>query len=67
MNNIFYENNIKYIEDFKPKKDINNIENKILIKSLYIKNSDNFLYTVECMKKLNDIKISIEQKIELTC
>ena len=65
MNNIFYENNIKYIEDFKPKKDINNIENKILIKSLYIKNSDNFLYTVECMKKLNDIKISIEQKIEL--
>ena len=51
---------IKYIEDYKKSNDINNIENKVLIKVLEHK-----LYTIWCMKKLNDIIINSGKKLEL--
>ena len=52
--------NIKYIEDYKKSNDINNIENKVLIKVLEQK-----LYSIWCMKKLNDILINSGKKLEL--
>ena len=45
--------------------DINNIENKILIKSLDKNITEDFYSEIWCMKKLNDIKISQNKKIEL--
>lgn len=51
---------IKYIEDYQKRNDINNIENKVLIKVLELK-----LYSIWCMKKLNDIIINSGKKLEL--
>ena len=55
--------NINYIDDIPEKGDINNIENKILIKSLSEENNN--YYSIWCMKKLNDIEINSNQKLEL--
>jgi len=51
---------IKYIEDYQKSNDINNIENKVLIKVLELK-----VYSIWCMKKLNDIIINSGKKLEL--
>jgi len=51
---------IKNIEDYQKNNDINNIENKVLIKVLEQK-----LYTIWCMKKLNYIKMNSGKKLEL--
>ena len=51
---------IKYIEDYKKSNDINNIENKVQIKVFEQK-----LYSIWCMKKLNDIVIKSGKKLEL--
>ncbi len=53
----YIHNNIKY--------DINNIENKILIKSISKYNTNDFNSQTYCMKKLNDIKINSQKKLEL--
>ena len=58
--NIPYTADIEYIEDYQKKNDINNIENKVLIKVLEQK-----LYSIWCMKKLNDIIINSGKKLEL--
>lgn len=65
VNNENQEINIKYINDIKPKNDINNIENKIIIKSLNKKNINDFNSITWCMKKLNDIKINSGAKLQL--
>ena len=59
----FNANEIKYIDNIDSKKDSNNIENKILIKSLIINSNLNFCSSW-CMKQLNIIKIA-QIKIEL--
>jgi WD40 repeat protein len=56
---------IKFINEIIS-NDKNDIQNKILIKSMVKKNvDDNFLSTAWCMKKLNDIQINKNQKLEL--
>ena len=52
---------IKYINDYAIKDDINNIKNKIVIKSL----ENTKYYEIWCMKKLNDIQIDENQKLSL--
>ena len=67
--NLYTENiqseKIKFINEIIS-KDKNDVQNKILIKSMVKKNvDDNFLSTIWCMKKLNDIQINKNQKLEL--
>jgi len=58
--------NIEYIEyQKKPNDDMNNIENKILIKSLDKNITEDFYSEIWCMKKLNDIQIKQNKKLEL--
>ena len=65
-NNINLNNNIiKYIDDIKPKKDINNIENKILIKSMDKNKTNDSKFQTLCIKKLNDIQINPQKNLEL--
>ena len=65
-NNININNNIiKYIDDIKPKKDINNIENKILIKSMDKNKTNDSKFQTLCIKKLNDIQINPQKNLEL--
>ena len=52
---------IKHINNYTIKDDINNIKNKILIKTLESSKS----WQIWCMKKLNDIKINGNQKLNL--
>ena len=52
---------IKYINDYTIKDDINNINNKRVIKTLENNNS----YQIWCMNKLNDIQINENQKLSL--
>ena len=55
------ENNIHYIDNIDSKKDINNIVNKIPIKSL--SNTGYQISQVWCMKQLNIIKINPQQNL----
>ena len=57
----FKNDKIEYIDNLT-KNDENNIENKILINSLYYENQYS---TVWCMKKLNTIEINHGNKLEL--
>ena len=57
------ENNILYIDNIDLKKDINNIVNKKLIKSL--SNTDYKISKVWYIKQLNIIKINPQQNLEL--
>ena len=52
---------INHIKDYTIKDDINNIKNKIIIKNLVYGNS----CQIWCMKKLNDIKINENKKLNL--
>lgn len=52
---------IKHINNYIIKDDINNIKNKILIKTLESSKS----WQIWCMKKLNEIKINGNQKLNL--
>ena len=59
------KNEIKFIHDKIPKYDINNIENKTPIKSISKQITNDFNSQTFCMKKLNDIKIDSQKKLEL--
>ena len=59
------KNDIKYINYKESKYDIDNIENKILIKSISKYNTGDFNSQTLCMKKLNDICISGHKILEL--
>ena len=63
FNFIDIKRDINYKDDIPKNDDPNNIENKILIKSLT--EEENKYYSIWCMKKLNDIKIDLNQKLEL--
>ena len=56
---------IKYINDMKLKKDINNIERKNVTKSMDTQFSNNYISSCWCMKKLNDIQINPHENLEL--
>ena len=59
---IYYqENDMKYIDNPETKDDLDNIKNKISIKSIIEKR----YLSAWCMKKLNDIQISSEQILKL--
>ena len=60
-NEYYQELNIEYIDNTGTKEEINNIKNKISIKSIV---EENYL-TVWCMKKLNDIKTNSGQILKL--
>ena len=59
------KHNIEYINYISSKDDKNNIENKILFKSKLKENERDINYCVWCIKKLNDIKINSQQKLEI--
>ena len=57
----YHKLEIKHINDYIIKDDINNIKNKIVIKTLENKKSSQMW----CMKKLNEIQINENQKLNL--
>ena len=59
------KNEIKFIRNNIPKYDINNIENKILIKSISKQITNDYNSQTFCIKKLNVIKIDSLKKLEL--
>jgi WD40 repeat protein len=59
------KNDIAYVNYIDSTNDINNIENKILIKSLSKYNTGDYNSQTNCMKKLNDIQIEPDKKLEL--
>ena len=69
LNNSLIKNiksEIKYIHNFRLKDDdINNIENKILLKSISKENTNDFNSQTWYIKKLNDIFINSHKKLEL--
>ena len=61
INTNYQEFDIKYIDNIEAKDDLNNIKNKISIKS----NIEGRYLAVWCMKKLNDIQIKSGQILKL--
>ena len=60
------KNEIKYALNYMSKNDdINNIENKILIKSISKENTYDYNSQTWYIKKLNDIRINTQQNLEL--
>ena len=58
-------NEINFIKNFELKSDINNIENKIFIKSISKNITKDYNSQTWCIIKLNDIFINSKQKLEL--
>ena len=59
------KNDITYVNYMDSINDINNIENKLLVKSISKYNIGDYNSQTFCMKKLNDIQINNNKKIEL--
>ena len=65
VGNFNQKKKITFIDDLKNKKDENNIENKIVFKSVNKQITQDFYSYTWCMKKLNPILISQDKKLEL--